>query len=76
MFDLASTIAPASLIFFDEERVFVRHEALERQRPVGALQADRLVVVFDDRRDAVERPRQPLRANRGRARRPRRARRD
>ena len=38
-----------------QERVLVRDESLERQRAGGALQADRLEVVLDDRRDAVER---------------------
>ena len=55
MFDLAITIAPASLILLDLERVLVRHEPGERERAVGALQPDRLEVVLDDRRDAVQR---------------------
>ena len=40
----------------DLERVARRDEALERERTRGALQADGLEVVLDDRRDAVQRP--------------------
>ena len=39
----------------DLERVLVGDEAGERQRAVRALQADRLEVVLDDHRDAVQR---------------------
>ena len=55
MFDLAMHDRAGVLDLLDLERVLVRHEPGERERAVGALQADGLEVVFDDHRDAVQR---------------------
>ena len=59
MFDLASTIAPAALMRLTRNASLSETKPLSDERAVRALQADRLEVVLDDRRHAVERAREP-----------------
>ena len=58
MFDLARTIAPASLMRLTWNASLRGDEPVERQRSVRALQTDRLEVVLHDHRDAVQRARE------------------
>ena len=59
MFDLASTIAPASLIRLTRNASLFETNPLSDSEPGGALQADRLEVVLHDGGDAVQRADEP-----------------
>ena len=56
MFDLASTIAPASLIRFTRNASLFETKPASASEPLALCSPDRFKVVFDNGRHAVQRP--------------------